>query len=93
MRYMRAQYSKLTRDDVNNAIKKYLSAKNLTVVIITKDAEALRNQLVSDEFSQIKYESAKPQDIVDEDKIIGAYKLNIRPENVKIVPVDDVFAK
>ena len=90
---MRAQYSKLTRDDVNNAVRKYLSAKNLTVVIITKDAEALRNQLVSDEFSQIKYESAKPQDIVDEDKIIGAYKLNIRPENVKIIPVDEVFAR
>ena len=91
--YMRSRYARLTRDEVNNAIKTYLSAKNLTVVIITKDAEGLRNQLVSDAFSQIAYESAKPQDIVDEDKIIGAYKLNIRPENVKIVPVDDVFAR
>ena len=90
---MRAQYAKLTRDDVNNAIKKYLSAKNLTLVYVTKDAEGLRSQLVGDELSQIKYESAKPQEIIDEDKIIGAYKLNIRPENVKIVPVDDVFAR
>jgi zinc protease len=91
--YMRSQYSKLTRDDVNRAIKKYLSAKNLTVVIVTKDAEGLKNQLVSDAFSQIAYESAKPKDIMEEDKIIGAYKLNIRPENVKIVPVEEVFAK
>jgi len=90
---MRGAYAKLTRDDVNRAIKKYLSAKNLTVVIVTKDAEGLRNQLTGDAFSQIKYESEKPKDIVEEDKIIGAYKLNIRPENVKIVPVDDVFAK
>jgi zinc protease len=91
--YMRAQYSKLTRDDVNAALKKYLSAKNLNVVIVTKDAEGLRDQLVKDDFSAIKYDSPKPDDIVAEDKIIGAYKLNIKPENVKIVPVDDVFAK
>ncbi|MBV9497470.1 MAG: insulinase family protein, partial [Acidobacteria bacterium] len=31
---MRARYAKLTRADVNNAIKKYLSAKDLSVVII-----------------------------------------------------------
>ncbi|HEY2091152.1 MAG TPA: pitrilysin family protein [Thermoanaerobaculia bacterium] len=91
--YMRAQYSKLTRDQVNAALKKYLSAQNLDVVIVTKDAEALRDQLVKDDFSAIKYDSPKPDDIVAEDKIIGAYKLNIKPENVKIVPVDDVFAK
>jgi zinc protease len=91
--YMRAQYTKLTRDAVNAALKKYLSAQNLNVVIVTKDAEALRDQLVKDDFSQIKYDSAKPNDIVEEDKIIGAYKLSIKPENVKIVPMDDVFAK
>ncbi|HEV8435885.1 MAG TPA: pitrilysin family protein [Thermoanaerobaculia bacterium] len=91
--YMRAQYTKLTRDDVNAALKKYLSAKNLNVVIVTKDAEGLRDQLVKDDFSAIKYDAPKPDDIVAEDKIIGAYKLNIKPENVKIVPVDDIFAK
>lgn len=91
--YMRAQYAKLTRDEVNAALKKYLSAKNLNVVIVTKDAEGLRDQLVKDDFSAIKYDAPKPEDIVAEDKIIGAYKLNIKPENVKIVPVDDVFAK
>ncbi len=91
--YMRAQYAKLTRDEVNAALKKYLSAKNLNVVIVTKDAEGLRDQLVKDDFSAIKYDAPKPEDIVAEDKTIGAYKLNIKPENVKIVPVDDVFAK
>jgi zinc protease len=88
---MRARYAKLTREDVNRAIRKYLTAKDLTVVIVTKDAEALRDQLVKDEFSEIKYDAPKPDDIVAEDKVIGAYKLNIRPENVKIVPVDEVF--
>ncbi|HEX7193199.1 MAG TPA: insulinase family protein, partial [Thermoanaerobaculia bacterium] len=85
--------SKLTRDQVNAALKKYLSPQNLNVVIVTKDAEGLRDQLVKDDLSAIKYDAPKPDDIVAEDKIIGAYKLNIKPENVKIVSVDDVFAK
>jgi len=91
--YMRAQYTKLTRDDVNNTLKKYLSAQNLHVVIVTKDAQGLADQLTKDEFSQIKYDAPKPEDIVAEDKIIGAYKLGVKPENVHIVKVDEVFAK
>ena len=89
---MRAAYMKLTRDDVNNAIKKYLSAKNLHVVIITKDAEGLRDTLVKDAESSIKYDAPKPA-LAAEDKTIGNYKLNIKPENIRIVSVDEVFAK
>src|SRR5688572_6911404 len=89
---MRAAYAKLTRDDVNKAIKKYLSAKNLPVVIITKDAEGLRDTLIADAPSSIKYDAPKPE-LAEEDKTIGSYKLNIKPENVKIVNVDDVFGK
>jgi zinc protease len=89
---MRAAYEKLTRDDVNKAIKKYLSAKNLQVVVITKDAEGLRDALLKDEPSSIKYDAPKPQ-LAEEDKVIGSYKLNIKPENIRIVNVDDVFAK
>jgi zinc protease len=89
---MRAAYSKLTRDDVNRAIKKYLSAKNLHVVAITKDAEGLRNTLLADAPSSIKYDAPKPA-LAEEDKTIGNYKLSIKPENVRIVSVEDVFAK
>ena len=89
---MRNAYSKLTRDQVNAAIKKYLSAKNLHVVIITKDAEGLRDTLLKDELSSIKYDAPKPE-LAEEDKVIGSYKLNLKPENVRIVNVDDVFSK
>jgi zinc protease len=89
---MRAAYAKLTRDDVNNAIKKYLSAKNLHVVIITKDAEELRETLLKDEPSSIQYDAPKPE-LAEEDKIIGSYKLGIKPENIRIISVDEVFAK
>ncbi|HEX7154152.1 MAG TPA: pitrilysin family protein [Thermoanaerobaculia bacterium] len=90
--YMRGQYAKLTREDVNRAIKKYLSAKNLHVVIVAADAEGLRDTLVKDEFSSVKYDAPKPE-LADEDKVIGNYKLGVKAENVRIVNVDDVFAK
>jgi len=89
---MRARYAKLTRDDVNRAIRKYLSAKNLQVVIVTKDAEDLRDQLVADGFSSIDYSEPKPQ-LADEDKVIGSYKMNIAPAKVRITTVEEVFAK
>ena len=89
---MRSAYAKLTREDVNKAIKTYLSAKNLHIVAITKDAEGLKNQLVSDAPSSIQYDAPKPE-LAEEDAVIGNLKLNIKPENVTIVKVDDVFAK
>ena len=45
---MRDQLSALTVDDVNRAIRKHLSGRDLHVVIITKDAAGLKQQLVSD---------------------------------------------
>jgi zinc protease len=89
---MRDAYAKLTLDDVNRAIRKHMSAKNLHVVMITKDAESLRDRLLADEMSSIKYDAPKPA-LAEDDRIIGSYKLGIRPENIRIVNVDDVFAK
>ena len=89
---MRARYAKLTRAEVNAAIKRHFSPKNMQVVIVTKDAEALRDALVSDAPSSLQYDAPKPE-LAEEDRVIGNMKLGIRAENVKIVPVDDVFAK
>ncbi|MDQ3672861.1 MAG: insulinase family protein, partial [Gemmatimonadota bacterium] len=91
--YMRKALSTLTRQHVNDAIRRHLSATDLSVVIIARDAEALRDALVADAFSPIKYDAEKPADLLAEDKVVGARKLSIRPENVKITPVEEVFAR
>jgi zinc protease len=90
---MRAKLGRLTRADVNAAVRRHLQAKNLSVVAVTKDAEGLRDALVADGFSPIKYDGEKPKALLDEDKVIGALKLGIKAEAVTITPVDDVFAK
>jgi zinc protease len=89
--FMRASLSKLTLADVNRAIKQHLNPGNMRVVIITKDAGGLRDALVKGTPSPITYNSPKPADILAEDKVIEKYKVNVRPDQVVIVPVDKVF--
>jgi len=90
---MRDRLGKLTREDVNAAIRKHLSAQNLSVVIITKDAKGLQEKLLSDAFSPIKYDGEKPKELLDEDRVIGARKLGLTPQAVRITPADEVFAR
>jgi zinc protease len=90
---MRERLQKLTLDDVNKAIRTHLSAKDLSVVIITRDAQGLADRLAADEFSAIRYDAEKPADLLAEDKVIGARKLGIRRESIRITPVEEVFAR
>jgi zinc protease len=83
----------LTVEQVNAAIKRHLTAQDLSIVIITKDAAGLKDALVSDAVSAIKYDGEKPKALLDEDRAIGARKLNIAPGKVRITHVAEVFAK
>ena len=88
---MKADLAKLTLADVNNAIKKYLASKKMRVVMITKDAEDLRNQIVNDTPATISYASPKPSAITDEDKIIFTYPIPVKAADVTITPVNQIF--
>ncbi|OAI40903.1 peptidase M16 [bacterium SCGC AG-212-C10] len=89
---MREKLAALTLDGVNTAMRAHLSGTNLNVVMITKDADGLRDELLADTFTAITYDSAKPEDLLAEDRLIGALNLALTPERVKIVPATDVFA-
>jgi zinc protease len=89
--YMRQQLSRLTLADVNRAIQQHLKSDRMRIVIVTKDAESLRDAITRNSPSPITYNSAKPKEITDEDKIIEAYKINARPEDIEIIPVERIF--
>jgi zinc protease len=91
--YMRVGLAKLTLAQVNAAIKRHLSADNLSVVIIAKDVQALKETLVADSFSPITYDGAKGKALLDEDQVIGALKLRIPVSHVTVTPVGEVFAR
>jgi zinc protease len=89
--YMRDQLSRLTLEDVNNAIRRHLKSDRMRIVIVTKDAEGLRQAIINNTPSPIKYNAPKPKEILDEDEVIQTYRINIKPEDVAIVPVERVF--
>ncbi len=89
--YMRGQLAKLTLADVNNAITKYLKTGDMRIVIVTKDAESFRDTILAGKPTPITYVSPKPKEITDEDKLIESFKINLKPEQIEIVPVERVF--
>lgn len=89
--YMREQLAKLTLADVNRAIKLYLKSNAMRIAIVTKDAEGLRSAILSNALSPITYNAPKPKDILDEDKVIVAYKIVVKPADVVIVSGDKIF--
>jgi zinc protease len=91
--YVRDRLAKLTVEDVNRAIKKYLQADNVQIVVITKDAEGFRKAAVENKPSPISYTAPPPKEILEEDKTIEKYNLSFNPKAVEVVPVDRIFEK
>ncbi len=89
--YLRTALAKLTRADVNRAIRRYLRTDRLQIVAVAKDAQALKDELLSPAPSPMKYNSPKPEDLLAEDKVVASWSLGLRPEDIKIVPVGTVF--
>ena len=89
---MQAALKRLTRDDVNAAILRHLSGDDLSVVMVTKDADGLRGELLANAFTPIVYESEKPPALLEEDQAIGALALGLSEDRVRVVDVEAVFA-
>jgi zinc protease len=82
----------MTLEQVNAAIKKHLSHKNLAVAVVSQEAEAFREKLLSGEPTPLVYDTeGTPADVLAEDKIIQAYKLDVNRERLKFVPVEKMF--
>lgn len=89
--YIRTSLAKLTREDVNKAIRKHLNSDRMLIAIIAQDAEKLKDALVSNAESPMTYNSPKPEALLAEDKIVQKWPLALKPESVRIVPIDTVF--
>lgn len=87
----RTMLDEITLEDVNNAIKKNLQYKNMHIVYITDEDKELKEALVKNVSSPIKYSTPKPEQILDEDKSIIDFNLNILPGKVKFLNLDELF--
>lgn len=82
---------KLTLGEVNAAIRRHLQGKNLLIAVVTKGAEALKEQILSGAPSPLAYDTeGTAPEILEEDKLIEVYPLGVsRP--ISIRPVGEMF--
>ena len=89
----RRMMDEVTLADVNAAIKQHWQIANLQIVAVTNNAAAFADALAANAPGPITYTSPKPAGVMEEDKAIGTYRLSIKKENVKIVPVAELFVR
>lgn len=83
---------KLTVEEVNAAVRRHLASTGLAVSIVTRDAEGLKQTLLSGKDTPITYDTeGTPEDVLAEDKLIASFPLD--DVNVTIVPVLEMFEK
>jgi zinc protease len=82
-----------TLKEVNAAIRKYWQHDNMQIAVVTKDALSFKNALVTNAVSPITYKNPKPEAVLAEDKEFSIFPLKISAENVKIIPVAEMFEK
>ncbi|NLX97385.1 MAG: insulinase family protein [Rhodopirellula sp.] len=89
----RRMMDEITLDEVNAAIRTYLQYDNMVIAAVTPDAAEFKKALLADAPSPYRYPTPKPKEILDEDAAIATFPLVIEPENVRIVPVEELFVK
>lgn len=83
----------LRREDVNAAIKKHWQYGKMAIAVVTKDAKAFKDAVVSDAPSPITYKTPKPESVLQEDKEISTFPVKVKPEDVRVVKVEEFFEK
>ena len=89
--YVRQGLEKLTLADVNRVIRENLGTDDIQYVFVTGDAADLRQRLVSGQASPISYDAEKPQELLDEDKVISELRLDFDADKVTVVRGEEVF--
>ena len=91
---LKARLPKMTKADVDRAVKKHLQLEHFSVAIVSDKAADLKAELLSGKATPIKYDTAgTPPAILEEDKLIEKEPLPLSAESVRIVPAAQMFEK
>jgi zinc protease len=64
---------------------------DIQIVAVAQNCEELKRRLAGNLFSAMKYNSDKPEDVLEEDKIVERWRIALKPESIQIVPVGTLF--
>jgi zinc protease len=60
-------------------------------VVVAKNCQELKKKILAGEPSPMTYNSPKPGEVLEEDKIVERWKIELRPERIQVVPLETVF--
>jgi hypothetical protein len=89
---LHARLPKMTKAQVDTAVRKYLSTKDLSIAIVSDKGQELKDKLASGDPTPIVYDtSGTAPDILEEDKIIEKLALPVGKDAITVVPVEKMF--
>ncbi len=83
----------LRLEEVNAAVRKHLRPAELRFALVSEKGDALAEELATGTPSPMTYGTPKPQEVLDEDKVIESYPLGLTRDRIAVVPVDRMFEK
>jgi len=87
---LRPRLKALTRQQVNEALKRHFRTDRLDIAVVTKDAEAFKRDLLAEACPVPAYQTPKPE-LKAEDEAIRRLKLDLRAEDITVTPLDELF--
>jgi zinc protease len=91
---LQTRLPRMTKADVDKAVRKHLTLTGLSIAIVADHAQALADKLLSDAPTPITYDTAgTPPEILTEDKIIEKFPVPLNKDAVRVVPVEQMFER
>lgn len=81
----------LDAETVNAAIRRHLQARNMYLVLVTQDAEGMKQKLLSGQPTNISYAGTQPDEVLAEDVEIARYPIPVTEEDITILDIEEVF--
>ena len=89
--YVKNSLAKLTVKDVNEAISRHLRTDDIRIIAVAQNCEELKSKLSTNALSPMTYNSPKPEEVMEEDKIVERWRIPLKPESIQIVPATSIF--
>lgn len=90
--YVRESLARLTLGQVNDAVRRHLRGEGLKIAAVGEGMDALREALETGAPSPVVYNSPKPAEILEEDRLVAERRLGLRAGDVRMIPAEAVFA-
>lgn len=81
----------LDAETVNQAVRRHLQARDMYLVLITQDAEGMKQKLLSGEPTNITYAGEQPPEVIAEDREIASYPIPVTEDDITIMSIEEVF--